>query len=491
MDELVSAQLRELTDINASDPIKEDAAIRLGEIGPKARRAIPDLIAALKDQDANLRADAITALAEIEPKEAVPILIEAAIKDKHGGVRSAAIRMLKKMDPEAAVPALTEALDSDDSGIRRSAIDGLEEIGPKASAAVPALIRELKDETENNHYLAAQALEAVGPAAVPALVAALKDDNSVIRERVAGALGRIGPKAAVAVPALIVALKDQNYRVCASAAVSLPDVSGDPSFSVANRQLSVSELEQAISNLKQARRPQSAFGLEPELDQALVAFQDELAFRQSSTLNAALILLGRHELALLAAFGALLIVVVWLMIRSFWSRWLSRFNDWLTRWVGSRSAKHKAILVVINCTAATAGLLSSPGLSGSQLSLILINVMPASICGALLIEMWFIRGPRVANESFLGGFRHDAGCLAGMGLCSLLAAHFWWIIYFVAEELFFVLQSGFLMFGMDLTDRMNIAVMFVAYNLVFLIINLLGASAGIVVGFVIAKSVRE
>ena len=92
-------------------PLVEDrisSAKDLGEIGPKAKAALPALIQTLqKDEDGGVRARAAGALGNIGPeaKEVVSALIEA-LKDEDGGVRARAAEALRKINTPAAQKAL-------------------------------------------------------------------------------------------------------------------------------------------------------------------------------------------------------------------------------------------------------------------------------------------------------------------------------------------------------------------------------------------------
>jgi HEAT repeat protein len=76
--------------------VRSGAASVLGEIGPAAKDAVPDLIEALKDRD--MRPIAVGALGRIGPaaKDAVPALIEA-LKDQHFIVCNAAAKALEQI----------------------------------------------------------------------------------------------------------------------------------------------------------------------------------------------------------------------------------------------------------------------------------------------------------------------------------------------------------------------------------------------------------
>ncbi|HEY8506688.1 MAG TPA: HEAT repeat domain-containing protein [Gemmataceae bacterium] len=96
------------------------AAEELGKIGQLkasyARPAVPDLIKAMKDTDAGLRAAAALALGRVDPdpKVGVPPLVEL-LKDKELSVRTAAANGLAAMGPAAkeALPALRAAMKKD------------------------------------------------------------------------------------------------------------------------------------------------------------------------------------------------------------------------------------------------------------------------------------------------------------------------------------------------------------------------------------------
>jgi HEAT repeat protein len=72
------------------------AAQALGQFGPEARPAVPDLTAALKDDSKMVRMGAAYALGEIKSPDAVPTLQEAT-KDPEKEVRDAAAFALKQL----------------------------------------------------------------------------------------------------------------------------------------------------------------------------------------------------------------------------------------------------------------------------------------------------------------------------------------------------------------------------------------------------------
>jgi HEAT repeat protein len=79
-------------------------------MGRRARGAVPDLIEALDDPEADVVVQAVSALGEIGP------------------------------GAEAAVPKLVEALDHPKPDVVREAVSALGKMGPGAAAAVPKLV---------------------------------------------------------------------------------------------------------------------------------------------------------------------------------------------------------------------------------------------------------------------------------------------------------------------------------------------------------------
>jgi HEAT repeat protein len=85
------------------DVVKRRQAVR--ELAPRAaeaRRVVPALAEALRDESGYVRRDAAVALGKFhtEAREAIPALV-AALKDKEQVVRAAARASLKKIDPQA------------------------------------------------------------------------------------------------------------------------------------------------------------------------------------------------------------------------------------------------------------------------------------------------------------------------------------------------------------------------------------------------------
>jgi HEAT repeat protein len=151
---------------NTDVRIRARAALRLGEIDLNSRgnlkqRAIPELIALLKDPDAEVRANAAIALYNLpsESNTVVPALIEA-LKDPNAEVRAEVVTALGNMGRTDAfielLNALTNASKDENSTVRSNAAIAIGNIG--SEEAIPVLIEALKDPDSEVRVSAARSL---------------------------------------------------------------------------------------------------------------------------------------------------------------------------------------------------------------------------------------------------------------------------------------------------------------------------------------------
>jgi HEAT repeat protein len=223
-------------------------------------------LAALRDKDAQRRTEARRRLLA-RPAEALPQL-SAALRDRDPQMRLAVIGLLGEMGDEAAdaAPALAERTADADSAVRRAAIEALAKIGPKAkNTAFTFLLQALGDADADVRQAAQSALDRVGlPTSkdrdvlvtalrktrlgvkprvyalnalagmqletkelVAILTEALQDPEAEVRRRAALHLGKYGSKAReTALPALVSALKDHEADVRAAAVAGLDALGG-------------------------------------------------------------------------------------------------------------------------------------------------------------------------------------------------------------------------------------------------------------------------
>jgi RNA polymerase sigma factor (sigma-70 family) len=207
--------------------VRIQAASALGEMGPRARKAVPALIrVARHDNDKAVRRAAVEGLGGIGPqaKEAVVLLVELLL-DEEDDLAYFAAEALGGLGKEArlAVPALTRALRSRYTSVTYGAARALGKIGPPARAAVPELLRHRRNVTDCIRAEVAVALWRVEkhPQAIPMLIEHLRDPSACDRGSAALCLAELGPDAKAAVPALLAALDDNQHLVNVRSAYAL------------------------------------------------------------------------------------------------------------------------------------------------------------------------------------------------------------------------------------------------------------------------------
>jgi HEAT repeat protein len=210
------------------------------EIIPEAQHAVPGLLEALRNPDAEVRRQATIALGylgQIGTGRQIARALGARVKDESPEVRSGAANALGTLGPNAqeAIPGLIEALQDSDPETRSSAALALGLIRLSLDLVVPALIKALEDHDVHARSYAAIALGRIGPGAkdaVPALIKALDDKEEYMRTSAAMALGKIGPAAQAAVPSLIKGLQDESFSVRREAAYGLGKIGPDAKAAV-------------------------------------------------------------------------------------------------------------------------------------------------------------------------------------------------------------------------------------------------------------------
>lgn len=164
--------------------------------------------------------------------ESLPALVKgqdvesllAALNDEDFQVRDNAIAELGKLGERRAVEPLLSLLQDPNVYIRDNAINSLGLIGDRR--AVEPLLEALGDQ---NVYIRDNAITALGrlrdPRAVDPLIVMLGDGNVYLRDNAASALGEIGDRRAL--EPLRSALNDENWYVRQTAAKSLHRIPGN------------------------------------------------------------------------------------------------------------------------------------------------------------------------------------------------------------------------------------------------------------------------
>lgn len=192
--------------------------------GAGSAQDVPPLVAALREDDARVRADAADELRWLgkEARSAVPDL-ETAMKDQQPAVRIRAAAALDTIDPgNRAAYASLIALANDPSAPRRKAVEALGDMGADARESIPLLKLLLADKDVALRTAAVESLGLIGPDAGDAVadLTHLLDDKD-LAPAAADALGRIGPPARAAVPRLVAAIRTGPADVGWVAAVAL------------------------------------------------------------------------------------------------------------------------------------------------------------------------------------------------------------------------------------------------------------------------------
>ncbi len=223
----------------AADSLDEriDAARQLGDWGPMARDAVPELVAALTGDDLLLRYEAAYTLGSIGPDAAgsVPALL-ALLSDEADLLRYVALNALRRMRSPTADTrqAMAQMLEHDSLPANRvGAARALAELSADAESASPdaqVLATLVEGLQSSEPYLAAESaygLAALGSESTSELIRLLKSGSPAVQIHAAQTLELLGLSAEAAGPALLARLADsegglQRHVIRALPAVGAP-----------------------------------------------------------------------------------------------------------------------------------------------------------------------------------------------------------------------------------------------------------------------------
>ncbi len=199
-----------------------EAAGALRTIG---KEALKPLIAALRNNDAEIRGNAASILGSMKDSTAVTPLI-AALSDKEAKVRQSCVSALGSIRAHSAIEPLIKMLKEDeDKNVRYVALRTIAELD--YSKATDAIIGALRDKEQD---VAESAVRILGEhrekKAVEALVKVLNDDTDSVRDLVViPELGKIGDERAVDAIAAKLSSEEGRYeKVCNRAAAALGEI---------------------------------------------------------------------------------------------------------------------------------------------------------------------------------------------------------------------------------------------------------------------------
>jgi len=203
------------------DPVLQGGILEtLGSIGPASEPAVPRLIDMAKRRD--LRATVLVVLGRIGrgANAALPMLYEA-MNDPASEVRASAVTALAntEADDARALGVIVPLVDKGQSGdVRRAAVRAMVKYGPAAASAVPRLVALLDRETDRGEAM--RALKSIGVRTVPDLMTMLAVHDPRVRTFACESLGTLGLEAKDAAPKLReLAEEDGSVRDSARAAL--------------------------------------------------------------------------------------------------------------------------------------------------------------------------------------------------------------------------------------------------------------------------------
>ena len=221
-------------DLGSKDLARRLAAAQsLGKLGAEAQAAVPDLLRALTDDNADVRTLVLASLQRIGAVEIkdVGLLVPVLQNSRFADGQRYALDALTKLGPaaEPAVSALVAGLTDANDRIRIKSAELLGTIGPSAHArAWSPLLDLLQDDDPAVSAAAAAALAKVGPprrANVEKLRALLDRRRETARRYALTALAAMGDDAADAAPALrTTATKDAAADMRALALAALQKI---------------------------------------------------------------------------------------------------------------------------------------------------------------------------------------------------------------------------------------------------------------------------
>ena len=192
-------------------------------------RAMPTWIEMLQDDDPSTRIVAAEQLGQVGPaaQVALPQLLAQATRDGSQHANTTAATALKSIDLTAARQVMTHfipRLQDQDAQQRRTACAVLGSLGPVAKPAVPALLALVHDLDELVRRNALMALASIGipsPPIVAALLEGLRDSSSLVRQTAVTQFAFTIPLTQPVITALTPLLNDPNRSMATLARSAL------------------------------------------------------------------------------------------------------------------------------------------------------------------------------------------------------------------------------------------------------------------------------
>ncbi len=165
--------------LSSADPqVRRKAAASLGELEAEATDAIEALVELFDDVDEGVRRAAVRSVGSIDGRRMLEQMGRLLLSDESASVRATAAFALGITSTGNSVPFLVAALQDEDADVRSAAVRSLDGLGKLASESVPSLVKLLSDQSYRQQYISndfsrnvpirhdvLEALAAIGPAA--------------------------------------------------------------------------------------------------------------------------------------------------------------------------------------------------------------------------------------------------------------------------------------------------------------------------------------
>jgi HEAT repeat protein len=207
---------------HSSMGVRQQALQGLQNMGPRAGVAAPALLEMMQnDPEPGLRQQAIYALQNVrgDPEAIVPVLAKL-IKDGDQNVRTVALQVIPQYGAKA-LPHILAALKDKEPNTRQQAIYSLQNLQGDLKGVVDQIKPLLKDDNNQVRQGVVQILGRLGEAGLPLVEEALQDKDANVKWQAIHMMRNLR-QPLKAIPALVemVKGKDQNWRI--NAVQSLP-----------------------------------------------------------------------------------------------------------------------------------------------------------------------------------------------------------------------------------------------------------------------------
>ena len=163
------------------DDIRYHAVWALGLIGPEAKETLKAVVVLTSDKNESVRRKAVYTLGRIDADAAIALpILRARLEDDNALVRRTAADSMARFG-EKAVPELIAALKNDHKELKAEVLFALGVIGSNAAEAVPALKVVLFGKDPKESQAAAQTLGKIGKSALPALIDGVNHADANVR----------------------------------------------------------------------------------------------------------------------------------------------------------------------------------------------------------------------------------------------------------------------------------------------------------------------